>query len=207
MLYFGCLLFGVELGFLEFRFHLLQANWDHYLLLSSVVYFALAYRFDNRLVLSLALSALAGWFGLRLSHLLWFPGSLRGYALAYAAVVALVGVGLHRIRIQKHFLEAYLHVAANVALAALTTGVIDRRASALYILGLPGLAAAAIVGGLKFRRFAFVIYGVIYAYVGVSDLVVRDSTSATGGLTYFALSATAVIVGLVVLARRFGHDA
>ena len=65
VLYLGCLMFGLELGFLEFRFHLLQDRWDHYLLLSSVAYFSLAYRFDNRFVLSLALSTLAGWFGLR----------------------------------------------------------------------------------------------------------------------------------------------
>src|SRR5882672_7271111 len=55
VLYLGCLSLGVALGYLEFRFHILKENWDQYLLLSAAVYFVLSYRFDNRLVLSLAL--------------------------------------------------------------------------------------------------------------------------------------------------------
>ena len=38
-------------------------------LLSAVVFFAAAYRFDNRFVLSLALSTLGAWFGIKLNHL------------------------------------------------------------------------------------------------------------------------------------------
>ena len=207
VLYFGCLIFGVELGFIEYRFHLLKDNWDHYLLLSSILYFALAYRFDNRFVLSLALSTLAAWFGLRLYRLPWFAGSLRPYALSYAATVALAGTGLHRAGIKKHFLEAYLHVAANVALAALTSGVFDRSISGPYIVALLLVAIGVVSAGLRFRRFAFVLYGVAYAYVGVTDVVERQITSPTVSLAYVAVSATVVIASLVVLARSFGRDA
>jgi hypothetical protein len=208
VLYFGCLLFGVELGFIEYRFHLLEDNWDHYLLLSSVVYFTLAYRFDNRFVLSLALSSLAGWFGLRVAHLLWLPGSIRLYALGYASAVALVGATLERASIKEHFFETYLHVSANVALAALTAGVIDPRASSFYFAGLVLLAAVSIGLGVKFTRFAFVLYGVAYAYVGISALVQRHIRfSMTGSFAYDAVSATAVIIVLVLIARRFGREA
>src|SRR5262245_10649743 len=120
VLYLGCLVFGVELGYLEFRFELLKANWDYYLLASSLLYFALAYRFDNRFVLSLALSTLAAWFGVRVMMLgLHIGGSLRGDALAYAALVAAAGAGLNGLGIKKHFLETYMHIAANAGLAAL----------------------------------------------------------------------------------------
>ena len=63
VLYLGCLLFAVELGYIESQFHPFGAAWDHSLLIAAAVFFALAYRFDNRFVLSLALSQLAGWFG------------------------------------------------------------------------------------------------------------------------------------------------
>jgi hypothetical protein len=160
VLYLGCLMFGLELGYLESQFHLLQTNWDHYLLLSSFVFFVLAYRFDNRFVLSLALSTLAGWFGVWLSH---FPmlgeSSLRAYALAYGAIVAMAGIGLHRVGIKRHFLEAYLHVAANVLFIALLSAAVERNLEWLYLLGLLGLAGIAIVEGVRFKRFAFVVYG------------------------------------------------
>ena len=68
VLYLGCLVWCVELAYLENRFHLLSGQWDLYLLATALLFFFLAYRFDNRFVLSLALSSLAGWFGLTISH-------------------------------------------------------------------------------------------------------------------------------------------
>jgi hypothetical protein len=207
VLYLGCLMFGLELGFLEFRFHLLQDRWDHYLLLTAVVYFVLAYRFDNRLVLSLALSTLAGWFGFRLFRLQWFAGSLRVDALIYSALVAASGTAFYRADIKKHFLEAYLHVAVNVALAASVTGVFDSSTSGIYFVLLIGLAGAAVAAGLHFRRFPFVVYGVLYSYVGISDRLLSGVRNDTAIFGYLAGSATVVVVGLVVAARRFGREA
>jgi len=68
----------------EKRFHVLSGQWDLYLLASAGLFFFLAYRFDNRFVLSLALSSLAGWFGLTISH--WpshQDAEYRQYALLY----------------------------------------------------------------------------------------------------------------------------
>jgi hypothetical protein len=211
VLYLGCLVFGLELGYLELRFHFLQASWDNYLFVSSVLYFALAYRFDNRFVLSLALSTLAGWFGLRFgAHLsllgpVFGPGSLRPYALAYGSLVAIAGAGLHRVGIKKHFLEAYLHIAANVLFIALLSGVFDRGHEWLYLAGLLGLAGVAIAQGVQHKRFAFVVYGVVYGYVGISARL-TDGNSFTSLMAYVAVSGTIVIVSLAMLARRFGRE-
>lgn len=61
VLYLGSLIWSVELAYLETRFHLLSGQWDLYLLATAGLFFFLAYRFDNRFVLSLGLSSLAGW--------------------------------------------------------------------------------------------------------------------------------------------------
>jgi hypothetical protein len=207
VLYLGCLVLGLELGYLEFRFHLLQGDWDHYLLLSASVFFLLAYRFDNRFVLSLALSTLAGWFGLRLSHFSNFgDASLRVSALIYGALSAAAGAGLFRAGIKKHFLETYLHVAGNVLFIALVSALFDRPVNDLYLFALLGLAGLAIAAGLRVRRFAFVVYGIVYGYVGISARLLDSAYSLTDILAYIAISSTIVIVSLVVLARRFGRD-
>ena len=207
VLYLGCLVFGLELGYLEFRFELLRSNWDHYLLLSATVFFALAYRFDNRFVLSLALSTLAGWFGLRLSG---FPDriaeSLRGIAILYGGLVAAAGALLYNAALKKHFLDTYLHVAANVVFMALLSALVGRDAAILYLLALIGLAAGVIAGGLKWRQFAFVVYGVVYGYAGISARVLHEIGSFRGALAYFVISSLIVIGTLVTLARRFGRD-
>jgi hypothetical protein len=213
VLYFGCLIFGVALGYLEFRYHILHDNWDQYLLLSAIVYFVLSYRFDNRFVLSLALSALAGWFGLRAGqrYSLLGPligvGSLRPYAMAYGSFVVIAGTLLHRAGIKRHYLEAYLHVAANVLFIAVLSGTIDSDHEALYFLCLAALSGIVITQGTRFRRFAFVFYGVVYSYFGATNQVMRSLGSGTARLAYIAVSGTVVVGLLAMLARRFGREA
>jgi hypothetical protein len=212
VLYLGCLSLGVALGYLEFRFHILKENWDQYLLLSAAVYFFLSYRFDNRLVLSLALSSLAGWFGLRagvhgaLLGPILDAGSLRPYALAYGCVIAVAGSLLHRAGIKRHFFEAYLHVAANVLLVAVLSGVVERKHEWLYLTALFVLAGLIIVQGIRTRRFAFVAYATLYAYAGISAEVLRDINDETAVFGYIAVSGATVIAGLVMVARRFGRE-
>src|SRR5690242_5664192 len=64
VLYLACLIWSVELAYFESRSHLLSGKSDLYLLATAGLFFFFTYRFDNRFVLSLALSSLAGWFGL-----------------------------------------------------------------------------------------------------------------------------------------------
>ena len=208
VLYLGCLLFAVELAYLETRFHLMQSEWDYYLLFSSVLFFGLAYRFDNRFVLSLALSTLAGWFGLRISRFAFSYGeSLRPYALVYGVLVASIGIWLHRCGIKKHFTETYVHIASNVLFGALISGIIARESPWLYLMGLLGLAGIATVEGIRFRRFAFVAYGVLYGYIGMSVRLLRDvRIDSTAALSYLIVSGMLVILSTILLARRFGSE-
>jgi hypothetical protein len=206
VLYLGCVVFAIELGFLETRFTLLGDAWDAYVLLSAVVFFAAAHRFDNRLVLSLALSTLAAWFGLKLNRLgIRSTDALRISALTYGALVAGMGAGLHRLAIKKHFLETHLHVAATAVFIALVSGVRSEELGLLYLGGLIILSAVCVGGGIRYHRFAFVAYGVVYAYVGIS-LKLTHQMSDTMTFGYGVVSGSAMLVLMVYFARRFGRE-
>jgi hypothetical protein len=208
VLYLGCLTFGIEIGYLESRFHLMQSEWDYYLLISAGLFFALAYRFDNRFVLSLALSTLAGWFGIRMSRIGFFSAaSVRFPALLYGAIVIAAGIWLYRSNIKKHFTDTYFHLAALVLFTALFSGLFDEHAT-LYLFALVSLSAAAIKGGIAFKRFAFVVYGIAFGYLGISVRVFRNlRIDTTAGLTYLVFSGLLVIVFMTMLALRFGREA
>src|SRR5580692_4061847 len=124
VLYLGSLVWCVELAYLENRFHVLSGQWDLYLLATALLFFFLAYRFDNRFVLSLALSSLAGWFGLTISH--WpshQDAAYRQYAQLYCLLIGVAGAILQRLQLKPHFFATYLNVAANVLFWALLSGV------------------------------------------------------------------------------------
>jgi hypothetical protein len=206
VLYLACLVLSVELGYIEFRFEWLKDAWHNYLLFSSVVFFALAYRFDNRFVLSLALSTLAGWFGVKASRFGFMTSDqLRVSALVYSLVVIAAGAFMYQREIKKHFLDTYLHIAANVAFIALVSGV-DRRNGLLSLTALIVAAAASVVMGTRFRKFAFVVYGIVFGYVGISIQVLQTISHFSTILTYIVVTGSGVILLVVFLAQRFGRQ-
>jgi predicted membrane protein DUF2157 len=208
VLYLASLVWCIELAYLENRFHLLSGQWDFYLLATAVFFFFLAYRFDNRFVLSLALSSLAGWFGLTLSH--WpshQDAAYRLYALLYCLLVGLGGMLLKQRGVKAHFFGTYLNIVANVLFWAVLSGVFNREGYGAWFLALLLACGASLAWGLKRRQFAFVAYSAIYGYVGVSSILIRGITQDTAVLAYFVVTAVAMLVALVQIARRFGRSA
>jgi len=208
VLYLGCLTWTLELAYLESQFHLLSGQWDIYLLATTCFFFALAYRFDNRFVLSLALSSLAGWFGITISR---WPGTqeaaYRQYAILYGLVVAVAGIALRRLSIKPHFFGTFLNVAANVLLAAVLSGVFGREGYLLWFLLLLAGCGASLAYGLARKQFAFVAYAAVYGYIGLSSVLLRDMNDGTTILTYFVVTGIAMLVTLILIARRFRREA
>ena len=212
VLYLGSLVWSLELAYTENRFHMLSGQWDLYLLATAILYFFLAYRFDNRFVLSLALSSLAGWFGLTVSHWSAWDWSAhqddvyRRYALLYCLVVGVGGALLQRRGLKPHFFGTYLNIVANVLFWALLSGVFNRQGYGLWFLALLIACAASLAWGLSRRQFAFVTYASVYGYVGVSSLVLRGLDGESATLAYFVFSGVAMLVVLVQIGRRFGRQ-
>jgi hypothetical protein len=206
ILYLGCLVLSAEISYLEYRFHIFD-NWHHHLLIVSAIFGGLAYRFDNRFVLSLALSSLAGWLGLRVSGFdVIAADSLRATALLYGGFVAGLGIWLNRQGIKTHFLDVYLHLATLVVLAALASGIGEPGVGLIYLGVLLSLCSATIALGIRYRKFAFVTYGVLYGYGAVSYKLLGYMDAAAATFLYGIVTGTAVLVALVALARRFGRE-
>ncbi len=208
VLYLAGLVWCLELAYVENRFQVLSGKWDSYLLASAVLFFFLAYRFDNRLVLSLALSSLAGWFGMTVSR---WPShqdeTYRQCALLYCLVIVVCAVLVQRRGLKPHFFGTYLNVAANVMFWAVLSGVFEREGEWIWSLALLLACAASLGWGLKRRQFVFVAYAAVYGYVGFSSILIRGIHDATAMLLYFVVTAIAMLVALVRIARRFGKPA
>ena len=59
---------------------------------------------------------------------------------------------------------------------------------------------------MRYRRFAFVTYGTLYGYAGLSARLLDAMGGIIIGLTYFIVTGSIVVILLVVLARRIGRD-
>jgi hypothetical protein len=204
VLYFACLVFSSTLAFIQTRFAIFH-GWAAHLLIASLVFGALAYRFDNRFVLSLALSTLAGYLGLRFDLFdSMRDDTLRMLGMLYGALLLGAGWLLYRARIKRHFFDVYLQIGANAILLANAHGTVD--GSSFYLFALLILSAASIVLGIRYRRFAFVLYGTVYGYFGLTARLIDLLGSPTMALLWIVVTGSIVLMTLVFVARRFGRE-
>ncbi|MDZ4185084.1 MAG: hypothetical protein U1D97_08925 [Desulfuromonadales bacterium] len=206
VLLLGCLLLGSFQGYLELRYQVLAQDWSWWLLGSGLFYLLAAHYFDNRLVLSLALTTLGAWLGVKTSLLaggMW-DDALRGNALGFGAAVVAAGAAQVRLNWKSHFLPVHLHLGINILFAALVAGVGSLSTGLLYLVGLLLSAAGSALYAQRSRIFAFLLYAVLYGYLGITIFVLeRGHWDAEGILLYFLVTAAALVSALVAFHRRF----
>jgi len=208
LLLLAVLLVGADLAYIEWKFTPLGASWPWHLLLMSALAGALAVRYDSRTVFSLSLASFAAWRGVAVSlaaaattlfsrstHVAW-------NALACGLLFVALGWALVRTRRKAHFEPVAAHLGWLLALGAMATlgGVPGyRTAWALLLLGVGvGLTWMA----LRQARFGLIALGVVGAYVGLCELVVRTISDELFTCAWFFWTALGVVVLLVVLQRR-----
>ena len=123
LLLFSCLLFLVLEGYLQAQYGIFGTRYGLVTILPAGLFFYLAYRFDHRGVLSMAITALAAWVGVSVAPLAFFtqgfpaeelsaPGLLLGLGLLAA------GLWSELRRRKQHFAYTYMLLGSNVALLA-----------------------------------------------------------------------------------------
>lgn len=199
VLLLGALIVSADVGYAESQFHLLGANWSRHLLILAAVHALTAYVFGSRLVLSVALTSLAGWFGIERG-----PGNVAPWefatpelglrALACAAVI-LGWRAIDRSSQGARFRPVFEHFAANLAFWGVLGWCANERLRAVGVLALLVLAAIAIHKALRSGAESFAVYGVGYGAVGIS-LVVAEITdlSVLGAVLVLAIALTAAAV-------------
>ena len=90
---------------------------------------------------------------------------------------------------------------------AAISGVLDSSVDLEYLLVLLVLSAASIYLGVRFKRFAFVVYGTLFGYAGLTMRLLDGMSDEIAVLLYFIITGSLVLFSLVRIARRFGRDA
>jgi hypothetical protein len=175
-------------------------------LILAVLHAVAAYALDSRLVLSVSLTSLAGWFGVEgpMQNLLQANDPLRnsGFNALACASTLFIWRELHRRLLGTlEFKEVLEHFAANLgfwgALALCSSA--NTRLVGLVILIL--LAFASVRKGLQNSEELFVIYGIVYGAIGlcvVEAHILADKLSA-------AVLELATVTAAVIVLWRFRH--
>lgn len=201
LLLLGALLVSADLGYAESQFHWFGANWSRHLLILAALHAFTAYTLNSRLILSVALTSLAGWFGIERGPggiNIWHFGtsalSLR--ALLCAAVILLWRAIDQRMNAAR-FREVFEHFAANLAFWGALGWCSDAHDRVIGVLALSALASVAIRTALRSGIELFAVYGVGYTALGLSIVVGQilklPSLSGAVAVLVIVLAATVVL--------------
>lgn len=205
LLLLGALIVSADVGYAESQFHILGANWSRHLLILAAVHALTAYIFGSRLVLSVALTSLAGWFGIERG-----PGNLAPWAFATpelglraltCAAVILAWRAIDRSSHAARFRPVFEHFAANLAFWGVLGWCSDDRWRVVGVLALLVLAAIAIHKALRSGAESFAVYGVGYGAVGISLVI--------AAITELSVLGAALVLAIVLSAAailRHLHD-
>jgi hypothetical protein len=200
LLLLGALLLSADLGYAETQFHWFGADWSRHLLILAALHAVTAYIFNSRLILSVALTSLAGWFGIdrgsggiTVRHFETSALSLR--ALLCAAVILVWRAIDERINAAR-FREVFEHFAANLSFWGALGWCSDAHDRVIGVLALCALATVAVRTALRSGTELFAVYGVGYTALGLSIVVgeMLELPSLAGAVAVLGIVLTATVV-------------
>ena len=199
----GCLLFLTLEGYAQYQFNVFGNRYGIATLLPAILFLGLAYRFDHRGVLGMALTALISWIGLTVRPLdFFFKTNFFDERVVFSTLaLALVLIGtallLERQRIKPHFTYTYLTIAGNLLLIALLAGLFNfDEWRVWFAIGL----VVACVGFDRYARreksFLFLLMSALYGYIGLTYLLSFVSIDTYLVFWYFVITSVLLVVYL-----------
>jgi len=178
----GCLLFLALEGYLQYQYQLFGTRYGLALVVPAALFFGLAYRFDHRGVLSMAITALASWMGVAVAPLealtqyYFYDPGLTGAAVTLGLLLVAVGIWSDFQNRKRHFAFTYLSLGSNLGLIAMLAALffngsapwwLPRPVSVVLILG---VSAFLIWYARRTHSYVFILLGALYGYVAVTYL-------------------------------------
>jgi hypothetical protein len=201
VLLLGALIVSADLGYAESQFHWLGPHWSWQLLILATLHAITAYALSSRLVLSVSLVSLAGWFGLEteISSLFQTGNSLshEGIQALICSAVLLLWREIHRrLDLDSSFEDVFEHFAANIGFSGALALCFTPDTRLAGVATLLALAVVSIRKGLHHRQEMFVIYGTSYTALGLSVL---EAQIIATGLLSTVLELATVVTAVVLL--------
>jgi len=173
----GSLLFISVQGYLQFQYGILTENLEYSTLVTSIFFFYIAYRFDHLGILSLAITALASFWGLSVSPQKWYSGDffsssdLHITAIVFSIVISGLALLLDWKSIKKHFTFTYLNFCMLIFFVATMVGLFEHNRYGIYLLLIYGGCAFVYFVARWKKSFLFLLYAFVAAYIGTTYLL------------------------------------
>ena len=202
--------------YIQVYFELLAilASWSSYISASILIF--MAYRYDNRALLSMGITALAAALGFSITPIDWTTNEWVSTNYTYLIAIILggalylTGYFSKKKDIKKHFKFTYQNFGLISYYLGCLSGIFNTDFEISFAL--LGVVSAIIMSLFTWRtkKFLFFLYSNISAYIAFTYLFFTLITSTNDGylllIYYFPFSCIGYIVFLVNKKSHFAHD-
>ncbi|RPE07979.1 DUF2157 domain-containing protein [Chitinophaga lutea] len=216
----GCLLFITFITYLQAQYNVFGTRYGSATFIPMLVLFFSAYYFDHLGVLSMAITNFAAWAGIAitpfeiLSRNDFSSDRIIYTGLAIGVVLIVAGILSTAKDFKQHFSFAYHNFGTHILLIACLSAMFVLPDFMLWFIVLGACCAGIYYTAMQARSFYFVVIVVLYAYTGLSYVVIRGIDASfrdLGGfymlLFYFIGSGIAMARLLIVLNKKLKkHD-
>jgi hypothetical protein len=211
----GCLAFLILESYLQYQYDLFGTRYGLAALIPAVLFFGLAYIFDHRGVLSMAITALASSIGISIIPVkMWETFDFESRRLIVNALIlgislTLTGWFSEYKNKKKHFLFTYLVFGGNMAFVAALAGLFTLNFKLIYFLITAILALVFVVYARKKQSYMCLLMAVIYGYIAATYLIFKYVFKEVNGnfeSIYFMLSAGLIIILLLRIKAIVGQE-
>lgn len=189
ILLLGCLLFLSLETYLQIQYTVFGTQFGTATLMPTLLFFLLAYRFDHKGVLSMAITGLAGWAGIAVTPREVFDGldnfsdySYIWTALGLGCFLNALVFGLQRINLKNHFAFIYLNFALHILFIAALAGLFSEINHFLFISLLFSIGGVYYFQARKLKSYYFLLFITIYLYIGITYIIFYLMFKAGAGL-------------------------
>lgn len=184
-------------------------------LFSAILFMYMAYRYDNRALLSMGITAIAATVGISITPVNWASGEWDTlphlYLTSMLLGVLLVGTGIFTYKrgVKKHFRFTYLNFGILLYLIGGLWGMFETESInfSLFMLISSGVLTYY---AWKEKMFLFFLYANLSAYIIITYLLFRliESTNSEYFIMiyYFPVTCIGYIIYLIQKKSHFSHE-
>lgn len=192
VLLLGCLLFVSIQGYIQFQYDAFTESLPWNTLITALFYFYIAYRYDHMGVLSLAITAFASFWGLKVSPQKWYSSNffdqsdLHITAIVFAASLAGIVFYLDKKSIKRHFTFTYLNFCFLIFFAGAVVGIfVDSAYDWMFVLLIYAACIFAWYQAQGKKSFLFLLYAFVAGYIATTYLLGKSIFNDEPSLWYY----------------------
>lgn len=206
----GSILTCIFIGYLQFQYQPFGTNYRLATLIPTIVSFFCAYYFDNKSILTIAITGLAAFIGLSvtpqdlLNNDFYSNPDLNNSAMVLGGLLISWTIYSTRTQLKEHFGIIYLTFALHIISIACISDLVSYFNNDVWLIFTLILAASSYYFyqiSHELKAISLYVFMIIYAYIGINILLARifDSINFSDVWVLFIMILPVYFIGSIIM--------